>query len=186
MTLIVGLVEKTEEKSIIHMGADSLGSNGFTKMVCDTPKMFRVKDFLIGCTGTYRMCQLLRHTLRPPHHEDGVKPIDYLVKELIPAIQSLFENAKYSEVEKSVQSGGNFLIGYRGQLYEVQSDFSVLEVACGYNAVGSGEYLAMGSFASTDGESVKTRMQKALAAGEKHCCTVAGPFHFDSMEWSNA
>ena len=73
--------------------------------------------------------------------------------------------------------GGNFLVGYKGRLYEVQDDFSVLNSPVEGMAVGSGEQSARGSLYTTRGEwDAHRRILQALEAAENVAVGVKGPF----------
>ena len=69
----------------------------------------------------------------------------YLVKRFVPFLRAAFKDAGWLEVENSREEGGQFLVGIRGELFEINSDFSVLKMVDGFNAVGSGEYYALGA-----------------------------------------
>ena len=59
MTCIVGVVDKGK----IHMGGDSCGSSMHSWQTVGNPKVFKVQNFLIGCTSSFRMIDLLAHNL---------------------------------------------------------------------------------------------------------------------------
>ena len=76
-----------------------------------------------------------------------------------------------------VESGGNFLVGYKDKLWQVQGDYSVLSHG-EYDSVGSGETVAIGSLFTTSGTKMKSedRVTKALEAAAHYVCSVKGPF----------
>ena len=71
MTCIVGIVDKLNNNVI--MGADSAASSASIIVSRKDVKMFRKGDFIIGCTTSYRMIQLLQYSLQLP--EIGNKDI---------------------------------------------------------------------------------------------------------------
>jgi hypothetical protein len=53
MTCIAAIVDK--ETGIIYMGADSAASNYWSMNLIASKKVFRVGEFLIGCSGRYKI-----------------------------------------------------------------------------------------------------------------------------------
>lgn len=183
MTCIVGFVDKKND--CVWMGGDSLGSNGYTKNVETNEKVFHhnlFKDVVMGSTTTFRHIDLLQYSenLFPEIDFYKKSEIDraYMVKTFIPNLISLFQNNIYHE--NAVNKGGNFLLGAKNKLFEIQCDYSVLESATGFASVGCGEDVAMGSLISTtklkpDLEP-KEHIRLALEAAEQACCGVQRPF----------
>lgn len=63
MTCIIGFVDKKND--CVWMGADSLGSNGYTKSVNTQPKVFHhdvFKNVVMGSTTTFRHIDLLKYS----------------------------------------------------------------------------------------------------------------------------
>lgn len=184
MTCIIGFVDK--ENDCVWMGADSLGSNGYTKSVNTQHKVFHhdvFKNVIMGSTTTFRHIDLLKYSenLFPEIDFYKKKEIDhkYMVKTFIPNLITLFRNNIPSESETN--RGANFLLGAKNQLFEVQNDYSVLVPEHGFTAVGCGENVAMGSLITTtnyfsDNLSPVDHILFALRATADVCCGVQGPF----------
>lgn len=185
MTCIVGFTDKKNNTTWI--GADSLGSNGYTQAVESNPKVFRnstLKNVVMGSTSTFRHIDLLKYSknlfpeidkYKIPSGETVVNH-EYMVTAFIPNIIKLFEDGI-----KEADKGGNFLVGIDGKLYEIQSDFSVLEPMSGYSSVGCGEVAAKGSLYATsknfgDKLTPEEHIICALEAAEKNCVGVQRPF----------
>ena len=187
MTCIVGFTDK--KNNVTWIGADSLGSNGYTQDVESNPKVFRnktLKNVIMGSTSTFRHIDLLKYnkTLFPEIDKykissgETVVNHEYMVTTFIPNIIKLFD-----EGVKESDKGGNFLVGIDGNLYEIQQDFSVLEPLNGYCAVGCGEVAAEGSLYATtkffpdlNSFSPEQHILCALEAAEKNCVGVHRPF----------
>ena len=63
MTCIVGFTDK--KNNVTWIGADSLGSNGYTQDVESNPKVFRnttLKNVVMGSTSTFRHIDLLKYS----------------------------------------------------------------------------------------------------------------------------
>ena len=175
MTAIVGFTDK--KNNVTWIGSDSLGSNGFSKAVQANPKCFHndtLKNVIMGSTSTFRHIDLLKYS------ETLFPEIDkYKIKTFIPNLINLFQQHIVDELEKD--RGANFLIGVDGKLFQIQPDYSVLEAKDGYDAVGCGEYAALGSLYSTTKYCPKftpvQHITAALESAEKNCCGVQRPFH---------
>lgn len=169
MTCIVGLVDN----GVVYMGADSLGSNGYTKTVRKDKKVFKLKDTdnaLLGFTSSYRMGQLLMYAsgLIDKRDEPNINH-EYLVTEFIPNVIGLLEHGGYSRNNSGEKNGGCFLLAYKDKLYNIQSDYQVGESSLNYDACGSGEDHALGSLHSTEGLDFtpQERIIKALKAAQE-------------------
>lgn len=182
MTCIIGFTDK--ENNVSWLGADSLGSNGYTKSVNMAVKIFRnetFKNVLIGGTTTFRHLDLLKYSDKLFDEVDWLKNTDidhkFMVTKFIPKVIELFKDGIISEEEKN--RGGNFIVATPGKIFEVQQDYSVLEPELGICAVGDGEIVAMGSLLTTKDldMSIQDKIIKALEAAEQYCCGVQRPFH---------
>jgi hypothetical protein len=136
MTCIVGLIDN----GITYIGADSLGSDGYSKTVRNDKKLFKLQDTsnaILGFTSSFRMGQLLMYAdnLIDKRDEPNIDH-KYLVTKFIPNIISLFEKGGYIKNDKGEKEGGFFLLGYRDKLYKIESDFQVGESMLNYDACG--------------------------------------------------
>jgi 20S proteasome alpha/beta subunit len=180
MTCIVGFTKD----GIVYMGADSCGSNGHNYDITPRRKMFTVNDrFLIGCTSSYRMIDVLEHCFSPPELTESYDPDRYMRKHFIKELRSCFkENGILGKEDDGWESGGNFLVGFDGNLFEVQPDFSVLNSPESGTAVGSGEEAAKAvlfHLHHNGNKAAKTRLTAALSAAEGTITSVKGPFIYD-------
>lgn len=182
MTCIIGLVDKINKVSWI--GADSLGSNGYSKHIESPSKVFKndtFKNVLIGGTTSFRHLDLLKYSDNLFDEIDLYKNTEidhkYMVTKFIPKVISLFKNGVIDQPE--VDKGGNFIVATPGKVFEIQCDYSVLEPELEMCAVGCGEDAAMGSLLTTKDMdfSPQEKIIKALEAAEQYCCGVQRPFH---------
>lgn len=160
------------------MGGDSTASNGFTVQLQRRPKVFRKGELLFGYTSSFRMGQLLEFKLDVPSHHPDMPDFTWMVTELVEAIRTTFRSGGYTTVENQAESGGEFLIGYRGHLYQLYSDFQVGERLEDFAAVGSGEYHAMAIlYALKDAPlTPQDRIHRALEGAAHFVVTVNPPF----------
>lgn len=176
MTAIVGY---TDGKNT-WLGGDSAGSNGYSIEANSQPKIFAVRNAIFGYTTSFRMGQLLEHHLKL---SERAKPeISHIIQKIIPKIRRIFKANGYTHLKDSVESGGNFLVGIGGCLFEVQSDFSVLQGVRKYNAVGSGGEAALGAMFAVD-RSPKITLLVGLKSAAEHQAGVCPPFHIIKTGW---
>lgn len=145
MTAIVGM----EENGMVWIGGDSAAASGWRVRKSALPKVFKVGPFLIGYTSSFRMGQLLEHHLEvAPQDDTHQSDLAYLVREFIPVVRDLLKSGGYTTIENNSESGGFFLLGYNGRLYEVNSDFQVNHYTDGFAALGCGEDFALGALSA--------------------------------------
>lgn len=178
MTCIVGL---TDGKTV-WMGGDSCGTNGYTKDVTKHPKVI-VREthgnrLIVGYTGSFRMGQVLEHKLDIPRNENDDDAYKFMVCTVIDALRTLFKaEGCITTTDGQDSTDGPFLVGYRGRLFEVQSDYSVIENTRGYVATGSGKQVAEGAMFAAPNLKPEPRIMRALEAAAEFVPTVAGPFY---------
>ena len=181
MTCIVGIAEQGR----VYLGGDSAGVSRQELTLRADSKIFRVQDFLIGCTWSFRMSQLLQYRLQPPAYspKEGVER--YLCTHFMDEVRRCFKEGGCARKEHEAEAGGTFLLGFRGRIFTIYSDYQLSESLDGYQAIGTGDEVALGvlyATAQTD-MAPKERLALALQAASHHIISVAAPFHFlDSQE----
>lgn len=152
------------------MGGDIQGTGWNNKVVHTQPKVFNKKGVLFGFTSSYRFGQILEHGLQDPVvPENPADVYRWLITVLVPDIKAALKDSDY-------EGGGNCLIGVRGQLWELQTDFSVLRSVKGYAAVGSGYEYALGSLTTSFNLLPAIPMPANYEAMVKQAIAVAGTF----------
>lgn len=180
MTCIVGLVDSKRGRVII--GADSLGvdSHSFKKVVRKDRKVFRCGDFIIGCTSSYRMIDILKYKFTPPPPPLLDSDIHkYMCTDFIDEVRKVFKKSGFLKVENTFEEeGGSFLVGYKNKLFYIQGDFQVGESFSGFDSCGCGDSFANGSLYTTSKMkmSAKKRVKLALESAESLSAGVQRPF----------
>lgn len=176
MTCIAGIAEN----GTVWIGGDSAGVSGWNLRTRADEKVFRNGPFLIGYTSSFRMGQLLRFRLTPPSQKcrDDYR---FMATDFIDAIRECFKAGGYQKRECEQESGGDFLVGYNGRLYEVRSDYQVARFSDSIAAVGCGFELALGAMFATSGNP-KARIRTALKAAEAFNAGVRSPFVIRSLK----
>lgn len=183
MTCIVGIAREGK----VYMGGDSAGGNS-SSWQCEqliNHKVFINGEFLIGYTSSFRMGELLQFNLVPPKQKQGQDDITFMCTDFVNAVRECLAAGGFKTVDKNVESGGTFLIGYHGGLYKIQDDFAVLQSAFSLDACGCGEQFAIAAATALKGiidypipepEWTRTIIRKALEIAERYSGGVKGPF----------
>lgn len=180
MTCIVGLVHQGE----VFIGGDSAGVAGYDFTVRADKKVFTNGEFVIGFTTSFRMGQILRYAFKPPRREESKDIFEYMVTDFVDAVRQAFTAKGYLRKENEVESGGVFVVGYRGRLFIIDSDYQVAEAMANYTSVGSGSDLAKGSLFSTKNSELtpEERIEIALSAAQEHNAGVGAPFYMEKIK----
>jgi ATP-dependent protease HslVU (ClpYQ) peptidase subunit len=171
MTCIVGLVDETG----VYMGADSSSASGWEVRSTKLPKVFKIGEFTIGYTTSFRMGQLLQHKLQvKPQGEET--DIAYMVSSFVEAVRNCLKEHGFSKVENNKEEGGAFLVAYRGNLYSIHDDFQVNEMTDGLDACGCGREYALGAMRASEHQPPKDRIEQALSIAAYFSGGVLPPF----------
>jgi len=175
MTCIVGLVDN----KIVYLGGDSAGvAADFTRTLRRDHKVFKKANMVFGFTTSFRMGQLLQYNLVIPRHHSNVSDFAYLCSVFSDALIKCFTEKNYAEVKDNQIVGGTFLVGYRGKLYKIYSDFQVAHSVESYNSCGSGDLQALGALRALEPYKLSAveRIKRALATAAHFSAAVAPPF----------
>lgn len=163
MTCIVGV----KYNGHVYIGGDSAGGNGVTTHTLGVSKVFRNGEFLIGIQGCFAFGQMLQFEIDFPKQESQ-SDMRYLCTKFVNTIR---ENTK----EDNSPEPQDTLFGYRGGLYILQRDLSILP-CLEHSTLGSGGDHAEGALLSTTGMLPVPRIRKALEAAAQVCNGVKPPF----------
>jgi ATP-dependent protease HslVU (ClpYQ) peptidase subunit len=186
MTCIVGY----KGKDRVFMGADTAGcdSGQYLHYHRADPKIFRNGDYLVGFTSSFRMGQLLRYAVLPELTLKKMSLYDFMVTKFIPAVRTLFSENGYALISNNQETAGFFLIGVKGQLFEIESDYQVAEYSDPFAAIGCGAELALGALSALDcitNLTIPQRISKALEVSAKYSAYVKPPFNLmDDKTWT--
>ncbi len=176
MTCIAGLVHEGN----VYIGADSAATRGNHLIIEAMSKVFYVDDFLIGCEQSVRMSQLLQYQLSVKKQDDECD-YTYMITVFAEAVRDLLRNYGCSNIDENIESCWYSLIGYKGHLYQMNSDFSIMESANGIAALGSGMDYALGALAANWNKDPGCRILEALEVSARFCTTVSGPFSVEVL-----
>jgi len=174
MSCVVGIVQDSK----IYMGADSFATtNDGERRTIKTNKLFFNKEYLIGFTGSVRTGQaLLPCYFEPP---SDIMEFPDTIREHLYSKGCVITSEEHGQIQTS-----NFLIGWRGKLYELLLDFQMNETDGDCNAIGAGAAFAFGSFNTSKHFkliSPQQRLVMALEAASFYTTTCGPPFFFEAI-----
>lgn len=185
MTCVVGMID-TENK-VQYLASDSLYSDGSRAAVGRVEKVFQTGPYLIGFCGSPRAIQLLRYNTKlPAPPKDPAQLLGFMASKFINHVRSLFNaSGLVLKGDGVMEQLGDMqlMVVVRGHIYVIWPDMQVEETVENYNALGSGEDLALGSLYSTEGEDPESRIRMAIAAAAHHCESVGGPVNLISASY---
>jgi ATP-dependent protease HslVU (ClpYQ) peptidase subunit len=173
MTAIAGVVHKGK----VYLGGDSAGVAGYSMQTRSDPKVFVNNDFVIGFTSSFRMGQILQYNFTPPSPYEGEDGLEYMIRRFVPAVKQALKDGGWATTDDGRDLGGTFLVGWRGVLYYIDSDYQVARMVHDFAACGCGEDMALGSLYSTP-KTMKPedRLVLALSAAAEFSAGVRPPF----------
>lgn len=180
MTCIVAIAKEGK----VWMGADSGGSDEEVDVIMPyiMPKVFIRNNYIIGYSGSFRFGKLLQYIFDLPPVPNSIntsEKLDEFMNKVV--MQSLKKQAKELELEKE-EMDFDALIGVKGHIFEVSSDWCALESSLPYNVSGSGHKFALGSLYTTEvWKDPQKRINVALSAAAEYAMSVAPPFNILSI-----
>lgn len=142
MTCIIGFVDKNKD---VYIGGDSAGVAGLEIHERKDTKVFKIQNFLIGYTSSFRMGQLLRFKLKVKKQSKIQSDYEYMCTTFIDSVRKCLKDNGYAEVHNNKEEIGSFLVGYNGHLYSVADDLQVGEDIDNYDSCGCGHPFAFGA-----------------------------------------
>lgn len=173
MTAIAALVHEGK----VWIGADSAGVSGMDLAQRSDSKVFKNRDMVMGFTSSFRMGQLLRWAFDRPDQEPDDSDEKYMSTAFVDGVRACLKTGGFAKKENEVESGGTFLVGWRGRIWEVHGDYQVGAPLAGFSAVGCGDALCLGALHATPATmDPAERLTVALSAAERFSAGVRSPF----------
>lgn len=186
MTCVAAIVDNERK---IHFGSDSLASDMHAKTVLTDAKIFHLGEMIVGFAGSFRSAQILQYQMPLPERAEGQSDMDFLVNSFVSLARViLYENGlAQPQIGHSVIEG-EFILGYRGKIYRMQSDFSIIHACDDFIAIGDGGESAAAVLHATKLLDLPPidRLEMALDATEYQIKSVQRPFHFVSVDEAGA
>lgn len=181
MTCIVAIAQN----DVVYMAADHAASDEKSGWILSRkdPKVFKVGQYGIAFTDSFRMGQILQYSWTPPRYTPTKtnSGLDKFMKtKFVESVKEAFRGGGYgSQVSGQEDEGGIFIVGVCGRIFTIDEDFHVGENIVNYMAEGSGGMFALGSLHTTKNQkNPKIRLKLALEAAAEFSMSVAPPFTY--------
>jgi hypothetical protein len=183
MTCIVALIHENK----VYLGSDAAASDDKSGLIVQRtdPKVFKVGQFGIGFTDSFRMGQILQYNWTPPKYTPtaGNKNLDKFMRtKFVDSVKEVFKEHGYGSFGSGTEDGdegGIFLVAVAGtgRIFTMDLDYHIGEADVAYMAEGSGQQVALGSlYSTTQVKTPRRRVRTALEASAKFIMSVRGPF----------
>jgi 20S proteasome alpha/beta subunit len=181
MTCIVAIAQN----GTVYMGSDHAASDDKSGWILSRkePKVFKVGQYGIAFTDSFRMGQILQYSWVPPKYaptktNSGLDK--FMRTKFIDSVKQSFKDNGYGTIGGSEEdTGGIFIVGVEGRIFTIDEDFHVGENVVNYMAEGSGGTFALGALHATKNQkNPKMRLKAALEAASEFSMSVAPPFTY--------
>lgn len=182
MTCIVAIAQN----GTVYMGSDHAASDDKTGWIISRkePKCFKVGQYAIAFTDSFRMGQILQYSWTPPKYtptktNSGLDK--FMRTKFIDSVKMAFKDGGYGSIGSSSDedTGGIFIVGLEGRIFTIDEDFHVGESVHNYMAEGSGGQIALGALHATKNQkNPKLRIKAALEAATEFNMAVAAPYTY--------
>lgn len=141
MTTIAALTHDGQ----VYMASDSCAIDYSRAYQLNEPKILKIGPLLIGLSGYLLDHDLIRYGWTAPtqgRDEDDDRYVRWTVAR---SLRDFIRNQRHLDTSRGHENAGwGCLIGLRGRLYALDSDFTITPLAEPYGATGSGGSYAMG------------------------------------------
>jgi hypothetical protein len=182
MTCIVAIAQN----GVVYMGSDHAASDDKTGWILarKEPKCFKVGQYAVAFTDSFRMGQILQYSWTPPKYtptktNSGLDK--FMRTKFIESVKTAFKDNGYGSIGSSSEedTGGIFIVGLEGRIFTIDEDFHVGENIVNYMAEGSGGQIALGAlYATKNQKNPKLRIKAALEAAAEYNMAVSAPFTY--------
>jgi hypothetical protein len=181
MTCIVAIAQG----GTVYMGSDHAASDDKSGWILSRkdPKVFKVGQYGIAFTDSFRMGQILQYNWVPPKYTSTKtnSGLDKFMRtKFIDSVKQAFKDNGFGTIGGSEEdTGGIFIVGVEGRIFTIDEDFHVGENVVNYMAEGSGGMFALGALHATKNQkNPRMRLKAALEASAEFSMSVAPPFTY--------
>jgi ATP-dependent protease HslVU (ClpYQ) peptidase subunit len=182
MTCIVAIAQN----GTVYMGSDHAASDEKSGWILSRkePKCFKVGQYGIAFTDSFRMGQILQYNWTPPKYtptktNSGLDK--FMRTKFIDSVKDAFRVNGFGSVSQAgaEDEGGIFIVGVEGRIFTVDEDFHIGENIVNYMAEGSGGHIALGAlYATKNQKNPRMRLKTALEAAAEFNMAVRSPFTY--------
>ena len=182
MTCIVAIAQN----GVVYMASDHAASDDKTGWILarKEPKVFKVGQYGVAFTDSFRMGQILQYMWTPPKYTPTKtnSGLDKLMRtKFIDSVKTAFKDNGYGSVGSASEedTGGIFIVGVEGRIFTIDEDFHVGENIVNYMAEGSGGMVALGAlYATKNQKNPRLRLKAALEAATEFNMSVSAPYTY--------
>ena len=181
MTYIVAIAQN----GTVYMGSDHAASDDKSGWVMarKEPKCFKVGQYGVAFTDSFRMGQILQYSWIPPKYtptktNSGLDK--FMRTKFIDSVKATFKDHGFGDIGGTDEdTGGIFIVALEGRIFVVDEDFHVGENIVNYMAEGSGGMFALGALHATKNQkNPRMRLKLALEAASEFSMSVTPPFTY--------
>ena len=182
MTCIVAIAQN----GVVYMASDHAASDDKTGWILarKEPKVFKVGQYGVAFTDSFRMGQILQYSWNPPKYtptktNSGLDK--FMRTKFIDSVKQAFKDNGYGSIGSSSDedTGGIFIVGLEGRIFTIDEDFHVGENVVNYMAEGSGGQIALGAlYATKNQKNPRLRLKAALEAASEFNMSVSAPYTY--------
>lgn len=171
MTVVVGLAH--DGRVVIGADAAAVADDHLTRYT--HPKVFHLGPYLIGFADSFRAGQIIQYRLRVPEQRCD-DDHEHLCTVFVDELRKTLHKAGALKHGDGDEASAVLLVGYRGHLYEIDTDLHVGRSVDGFEAIGIGAPYALGSLHAPIDGTPAYRVGLALSAAATYSTAVSPPF----------
>ena len=161
----------------VTIGGDSAGVAGLGMQIRADEKVFVNGPFVMGFTSSFRMGQLLRYKFTPPAWDENDSDVHkFMCTKFVDSLRTCLADGGFRRKKDEAEYGGCFLVGYRGGIFYIDTDFQVGTLRDDFAAVGCGEDVALGAMHALPEAEPNDRVLAGLRAAHRFSAGVRPPF----------
>ena len=149
----------------VDMISDSqINSNGKPYFHPDMVKIVESNKYLIGIAGRVVALQAIHNSWNPPALSANYKGsiYNFVITKIVPSLKMFIDESKmFSDKEKEEGELFSILLAIKGEVFEIDEDYSVARRSDGIYAIGSGADFALGALMA--GSSTQHAMEIAAS-----------------------
>jgi ATP-dependent protease HslVU (ClpYQ) peptidase subunit len=163
------------------MGCDSAISSETETQVLSNSKIIKKGEMLIGVTGSMRGLQLLEYSWIFPEQPKEMSDTEYIYSYITTSIKEVFFEHQYCVTLNAQENQEDqFLIGYKGKLYLLDTNYQIFELDSKYVSIGSGSSFSYGSLKTQEdigllGKDSEMNITRAINTAIEFSIGVKGP-----------
>jgi len=183
MTCIIGYTDG----ETVWMGADSAACRHFLLERESIPKFFIKNGYIVGFTGYPRALQIVKNKMKFPKVKVSDAIERHIAVDFVDSMRKALRDGGCSIKENNKETfQGEFLVGYMGNLFTIQSNFQICSSKDPFMAIGSAEEGALAAMKALsefyEPHEAKEMIRKALKIAEYYNSGVCRPFVIRSVK----